>query len=259
MRGDTADGTRQANRGEYQYSARSMDSVIFKSNPVASSEKAPYGTDNNRFLNRERNTKNPSFESVETELDHNRKALRSVPGSKDVFRESEREESVVLRESLPDHLRSSFEAYNSATVSPATTPRDISSHVLVSRNVITGSGVTANHESSTNIQKSKRHFEDKSTLNFSAWSANEPSNPGHQHQSRKQFSTDVISHCSDRPPLPYRPITKSGSARKPEYCPFATDSDDLEKMRASILLHRLGKQAAPAPFAKTHDEVHYSN
>jgi len=235
--------------GDSKAVPRLLNAVIFKDIPVISSAKAPYGTDNNLYT-RDRTTESAidslSAAVIDSTAETPRRAFGVVPGAKDAFKESEEDSGPAFKYRNGSHLSSTV---NPVTGQGLTSVSRIQEHAPDQRyvNIITGEGLDDEHQNTMGVS-SRKHFDDKSTYKMSEWSSDTQSSD-RRRNSKTDRTSDVITHNSDRPPLPYRPIMKVGSARKPEFCPFATDADDLDDMRRRILMNPLGRISAPEPLS----------
>ena len=225
-----------------------LNAVIFKDIPVLSSAKAPYGTDNNLYI-RDRTSQSGldslSAAVIDSTAHTPRRALGTVPGAKDIFKESENTVTSECKHPSAYHTLINVNPITGDGYAPLS---QATSQVFDPRtpNAITGEGVDEGFNTGKIVLSSKRHYEHKSAYKISDWATNT-----HVHHQQKNARTgptsDVISHNPDRVPLPHRPIMKAGSAKRPDICPFATDADDLDDMRRRILMNPLGKITAPEP------------
>ena len=233
-----------------QLSHRIMNAVIFKDIPVVSSAKAPFGTDNNLYIKQNEQTDlemdKLTSAVIASGISTPNRSLGIVPGARDVFKESDGQTNPVYKQETPVHMKSSI---NPVTGEGNTPPKPDPHKQCAHRksNLIVGDHFDDKSNSNKIFQTSKKHFDDKSTYKISDWSV---AIHAVEHKVPQSTGSDIISHYTDRPPLPYRPITKAGSARKPDFCPFATDADDLKDMRRRIMMNPLGRISAPEPISQ---------
>ncbi len=233
-----------------QLSQRIMNAVIFKDIPVVSSAKAPFGTDNNLYTKQKEQTQSELDTLAAVVIGSGSstpyRTLGVVPGARDAFKESDSQTNTVYKHGTPVHMKSSMNPVTGeGNTPPESCVRKQSAHRK--SNILVGDNFEE-YNSNKIVQTSKKHFDDKSTYKISDWSKDVNQVDSIVHPAAIPRS-DIISHNSERPPLPYRPITKAGSARKPDFCPFATDADDLKDMRRRILKNPLGRISAPEPLS----------
>jgi hypothetical protein len=235
-------------------SGRHMNTIIHKDLPVASSAKAPYGTDNNLFAGGGRATEPYIDASIMTVLSSGsstpQKTYGPVQGARDVFKESTYINTHSEISHIPPHMRSSFDPLcDSVSDGEISASMASPAHSVTTSNLISWDQQSLPVTESI-VSSSRRHFGDKSTFRISEWMTPIVSSaPTPVSTSVAPSSISIIAYDPEIPPSPYRPIAKSGSAKRPENCPFATDADDLDGMRRRILMNPLGKISAPEPIA----------
>lgn len=231
-----------------------MNAVIFRDIPVSSSAKAPFGTDNNMFLNPLPARDALTAEIMATVFPSERKRMGPVAGAHNVFEEtvSDCGSSSPPSEgclSIPRHLKSTMNPITGEQQDPADSVCGVAKRRVVQED----HGDILSWKPDESVcgedlcRDSKRHYPppsvtyteepDESVVSYEAM------------EYAKNLSRDgPIAHLPEQPPpQSYRRLTKNVSSKPKSFCPFATDSDDLTTMRKIIRQKPLGSVSAPIP------------
>ena len=174
-----------------------------------------------------------------------RKSYSTVPGAKDIFKEScsdDARSNHSNSDTLPRHMKSSI---NPITGLPITWESSRSyedpeppTRPVSSRNILAWDESSASPEKLVSL--SKKHFADCQSDHCPIdWEQIRTPPPATQVP-----YVNMLAHDPDMPPIPYRPLGRQ-NRKNEKNCPFATDNDDLETMRRQILQNPLGRLTAP--------------
>ena len=224
--------------------------LTFRDIPLSSSAKAPFGTDDNVYIRgfQTSGTDDPACVSVlRDDISEPRKTYASVPTANDVFKQSGHTEAHMLdsRIDIPRHLIASInpitgeepQSDNASDRSPTVSSER---KQLENRSYITADAtglVSATCEDSSSGQR--RHF-----AHFNKESSTTLDNT---FSTESVFLSDenIISHDTSRPVEPYRPRSRINQSMLRSCCPFATDKDDLTRLRNELHSTPLGKPYIP--------------
>ena len=231
---------------------RRMHVLTFRDIPLTSSEKAPFGTDNNVYIRgiHSNGYEDPVYLSVVRDtISGPKKVHASVPSANDLFKESSARTDIVHPETnlntVPRHLIASInpitgeersgETATNKSISLPSVRRQLENTSILSGK-IAGLSPIGNEEEPSEMQR--RHFVD---FNKESPVADDISVDTCSLETLSIADNNILSHDSTRPVERYRPHTRVIASKLTPNCPFATDEDDLLHLRNELHSTPLGK------------------